>query len=858
MNGCVKVCCLAVVVATVHVRASDATMTSLRAEHDVAPDIDANSEFWKNAPHVTAERDAYGKPVPRYATEVRSRWTAGYLYFLFICPYNELYLKPNPSTTTETNELWNWDVAEVFLGSDFRDIRHYKEFEISPQGEWVDLDVDLHKPHHEDGWTWNSGFQVAARIDRQAKTWYGTMRIPFSAIAADPPSPGTQFRVNLFRSEGPSPHTQDIAWQSPMSATFHTPERFGLLELVAPPDAAALGAARSDYLDDLIRQHDYVPGKNSFLVRGLIQGQRKTILDLKGGGSVRHIWSTWSVPGTESADSMTPPGAVRLLVFVDGSTTPAIDGPIDQLCRAAEATGTRYVPLPASIFKGAFNLYLPIFFERGVRIEVEALENLDEFYTQVDYRRSPLNTRKARLVSEETSSGLVLKYAGDDPPAVRPRSPDSTLRSGAVSGTELSLNGPGILRRLGFRGPSLDDATLRIYWDGEEAPSVEAPLRYFFADFVNAAMESEPKRMTCFFPMPFRHAARIVLHIPPGSSPPDAIEYAFESATIPANTPYFHAVYRASDQTNGYSQYPVVQVRGRGLFVGINLFDSGHNHGGGDAALIDAGTAQPHVLHGICGEDYFSFAWHKTGTMTPLTGAPVHERRYRLHLENPYPFRESFQLLFGVFAGLQPKSVAFWYQTREPTPPAEWLAPDVPWKALGPLGVETPVIGEVSAHAYDTQVPFKDLNQLHEQWQDADMIHGFADLTYLFRHFIFTSSGTGYVAGASHTELVTRVFTMSNQNVDALFGHDDAMVVSVNGAIIASLPAQQGFSPSAVQLPLRPGWNALHVLVSNDENVDWRWSGLSFAVRTAAARGLRFSTSPPDLTGTNATPARTP
>jgi hypothetical protein len=233
MNGCAKICCLAAALMTARIWAADATMISLRAAHDVAPDTDANSEFWKNAPHVTAERDAHGKPVPRYATEVRSRWTAGYLYFLFICPYNELYLKPNPATTTETNELWNWDVAEVFLGSDFNDIRHYKEFEISPQGEWVDLDVDLHKPHHEDGWVWNSGFQVAARIDHSAKIWYGAMRIPFGAIAADLPTPGTQFRMNLFRGEGPQSHWQGIAWQPPMSGTFHTPERFGLLKLVA-------------------------------------------------------------------------------------------------------------------------------------------------------------------------------------------------------------------------------------------------------------------------------------------------------------------------------------------------------------------------------------------------------------------------------------------------------------------------------------------------------------------------------------------------------------------------------------------------------------------------------------------------
>ena len=124
------------------------------------------------------EKDSFGKIVPRYRTEVRTRWTKSNLYFLFVCPYEELHLKPAPNTQKETNELWNWDVAEVFIGSDFANIKRYKEFEISPQGEWVDLDIDLGKPHHEDGWTWNSGFEVKARIDRGTHTWYGAMRIP--------------------------------------------------------------------------------------------------------------------------------------------------------------------------------------------------------------------------------------------------------------------------------------------------------------------------------------------------------------------------------------------------------------------------------------------------------------------------------------------------------------------------------------------------------------------------------------------------------------------------------------------------------------------------------------------------------
>lgn len=203
------------------------------APHDVAVDTDAKSRFWSSAPVIIAEKDKNGKTLPGYRTEVRSRWTREYLYFLFVCPYEVLLLKPNPDTHAETNQLWNWDVAEVFLGSDFHNIRRYKEFEISPQGEWIDLDIDLAKPHHEEGWIWNSGFQVTARIDHKSKIWYGAMKIPWSALGEASPAAGKTFRVNFFRSQGPLATRKDIAWQPTMSETFHVPERFGLLTLGA-------------------------------------------------------------------------------------------------------------------------------------------------------------------------------------------------------------------------------------------------------------------------------------------------------------------------------------------------------------------------------------------------------------------------------------------------------------------------------------------------------------------------------------------------------------------------------------------------------------------------------------------------
>ena len=163
-------------------RAAGPTAKSLWAENDVNLDTNQASPFWRMAPPVYLDSDAHGHRVPRYRT-------------------------------------------------DFKDIKHYKEFEVSPQGEWIDLDIDLHKPHHEEGWKWNSGFNVSARIDRAAHVWYAAMTIPYSAIDTRQAAVGNILRINLFRSQGPPANRHEITWQAPMADTFHVPERFGLLQL---------------------------------------------------------------------------------------------------------------------------------------------------------------------------------------------------------------------------------------------------------------------------------------------------------------------------------------------------------------------------------------------------------------------------------------------------------------------------------------------------------------------------------------------------------------------------------------------------------------------------------------------------
>jgi hypothetical protein len=211
------------------------TVRCVRAETGIRMNPDPGDVFWRGAEPVYMERNRFGKVVNGYRTAVYTRWTDRNLYILYSCPYEVLHLHPNPRTTTKTWELWNWDVAEAFIGWDFDKIEAYKEFEMSPQEEYIDLDIDLTSPTRGLGMQWSSGYDVAAHIDKGKKIWNGMMKIPFPAILPpDKPAPavGEKLRVNFFRCQGPEKKRVMLAWQPPMAETFHKPAQFGTMVLV--------------------------------------------------------------------------------------------------------------------------------------------------------------------------------------------------------------------------------------------------------------------------------------------------------------------------------------------------------------------------------------------------------------------------------------------------------------------------------------------------------------------------------------------------------------------------------------------------------------------------------------------------
>jgi hypothetical protein len=206
-------------------------MLSYKANSDFALSADPESAQWKKVTGVTAGTDPFGKPLPEARTDVRSRWTTKNLYFMFVSRYESLYPRPNSTPGKEVWGLWEYDVAEVFIGHDLKNINLYKEFEVSAEGEFIDLDVDRLRKGKEVDWLWNSGLQYKTRIDRNRKVWICEMQIPWSSIDTRKPAPGNELRLNLYRIEGGPKNRKYIVWQPTGNPSYHTPEKFGRMRL---------------------------------------------------------------------------------------------------------------------------------------------------------------------------------------------------------------------------------------------------------------------------------------------------------------------------------------------------------------------------------------------------------------------------------------------------------------------------------------------------------------------------------------------------------------------------------------------------------------------------------------------------
>jgi hypothetical protein len=213
---------------------SDVRIDATRVAADFTPDGNISKKAWKDANWVEFRHSMSGKAdYLDQATRVASLWTDKYIYFAFSCKYDALNVFEGEDLSKERWELWNRDVAEVFLNPQPERQLHYYEFEVAPNNQWIDLEIIRgEKPNHDA--SWNSGFEHATHIDRKRHIWTTEMRIPLVSMGISGAKPGTEWRVNFFRAAGKGADTQRmfLAWSTILEGTtFHVPSRFGILFL---------------------------------------------------------------------------------------------------------------------------------------------------------------------------------------------------------------------------------------------------------------------------------------------------------------------------------------------------------------------------------------------------------------------------------------------------------------------------------------------------------------------------------------------------------------------------------------------------------------------------------------------------
>ena len=273
--------------------------------------------------------------------------------------------------------------------------------------------------------------------------------------------------------------------------------------------------------------------------------------------------------------------------------------------------------------------------------------------------------------------------------------------------TVLDEDGPGQVSHVWFtiadKEPKhLKRIVLRMYWDGEATPSVEAPIGdffglgtgdYFLYQAIPLAVGAD-KALNCFFPMPFQKHARITV-TNEGHDRIDSLYWNIDwrqfSSPLPAGTAYFHAQYRqatpnvaafpdAKVNLDGKNNYVWMEATGQGHFVGVTMSVIENADGwwgeGDDMFFID-GEKLPSI-NGTGTEDYFLGAWDFGGKPFSygLFGAPVvgPEKKdskwsvYRFHLDSPIPFKKSLRATIehghADDRGDNFYSVAYWYQTE--------------------------------------------------------------------------------------------------------------------------------------------------------------------------------------------------
>ena len=257
-------------------------------------------------------------------------------------------------------------------------------------------------------------------------------------------------------------------------------------------------------------------------------------------------------------------------------------------------------------------------------------------------------------------------------------------------------------------GYPMRNIILRMYWDGEKTPSIEAPVGDFFgvgfAKYVHYAsllIGMSSGGFYSYFPMPFGKSAKIEVENFMKDSVALWYSVGFhEVKKLPKNTLYFHAKFNRVKKTKRKENYLILDAKGTGQFAGCVLSMQSYQKENflfleGDEFIAVDDEKTPSIL-GTGTEDYFlsGFYFNKGTFAAPFHGLTIKDKEksrisvYRFRVSDAIPFKKSlrFEIEHGLTwahgVGADYSSVAYWYQTE---PHSEFAPPITASSDLAPV-----------------------------------------------------------------------------------------------------------------------------------------------------------------------------
>jgi hypothetical protein len=263
------------------------------------------------------------------------------------------------------------------------------------------------------------------------------------------------------------------------------------------------------------------------------------------------------------------------------------------------------------------------------------------------------------------------------------------------------ISGPGCIKHIWMTLGIKDEdycrrIVLRMYWEGSNEPSVEAPIGDFFGlghgmrkNFVTLPLQMSAqngKGFNSWWPMPFKE--RAVVEVENQGTEPYMHYFYIDYETYPSivsvdGLAYFHTQWRREADTKGWvvedgfpksdefrndprmmnksakDNYIMLEAEGNGIYCGAHLdidcFKRNPNdwYGEGDDMIFIDGKEWPPNLHGTGTEDWYNCAYCPTQEYTaPYHGVILYSGNkawrwkgkqtvYRYHIEDPIRFRKS-------------------------------------------------------------------------------------------------------------------------------------------------------------------------------------------------------------------------